>query len=308
MRLFRALTLGAPVLPPQLHTDQISLDAASVRALVDAQFPAAAGEALVEAAAGTDHVMWRLGERLVVRLPLRASAAAQAEKEQAWLPRLAPVLPQPIPEPVFVGRPDETYPWPWSICRWIEGRTPRDGDDLVEAARDLAGFVSALRAQEATGGPPAGRHNFGRGLPLATRDAATREAITACEGLIDTKAALDLWVRDAAAPAWNAPPAWVHGDLCRGNLLLNGGRLAAVIDFGGLAVGDPACDLLPAWNLFNADARAAYREALAPDDASWSRGRAWALSVALIQLPYYRESKPELAGEALSTIAAVLAD
>lgn len=295
-------------MPPKFHADQVSLNESQVRALLAAQSPQAAGLPLHEVAAGTDHALWRLGEDLTVRLPLRPSAAAQAEKEHHWLPRLAGGLPLPIPEAVLAGRPTEAYPWPWTICRWIEGHTPRADDDLVQAARDLAGFVLALRAQDATGGPAAGRHNFGRGLPLSTRDTATREAISACEGLIDTKAALDVWARDSAAPAWEAPPAWIHGDLCRGNLLLHEGRLAAVIDFGGLGVGDPACDLIPAWNLFDADARAAYREVLAPDDASWSRGRAWALSVALIQLPYYRETKPDLAADALKTIAAVLTD
>lgn len=290
-----------------MHPDQISLSADEVRALLDAQFPHANGLPLEEVAAGTDHALWRLGSDLAVRLPLRAGAADQAQKEQAWLPILAPALPLPVPEPVFAGRPAGAYPWPWSICRWIEGRTPRDGDHLVQAARDLAGFVAALRAQDAAGGPRAGRHNFGRGLPLATRDAATREAIAACQGLIDTGAALEAWIRDSAAPPWDGPPVWVHGDLCRGNLLLREGRLAAVIDFGGLGVGDPACDLLPAWNLFDPPVRAAYREALAPDEASWARGRAWALSVALIQLPYYRETKPDLAADALRTIAAVLA-
>lgn len=284
------------------------MDESQVRALLAAQFPQAAGLPLHEVAAGTDHALWRLGEDLTVRLPLRPSAAAQAEKEQQWLPRLARGLPLPIPEAVLAGRPTETYPWPWSICRWIEGRTPCEDDDLLQAARDLAGFVLALRAQDTTGGPAAGRHNFGRGLPLSTRDTATREAISACEGLIDTPAALAAWARDSAAPAWEAPPVWVHGDLCRGNLLLHEGRLAAVIDFGGLGVGDPACDLLPAWTLFDAKPRAAYRDALAPDEASWARGRAWALSVALIQLPYYRETKPDLAADALKTIAAVLTD
>lgn len=308
MRLFRALTFGAPTLPPSLHADQVSLDETQVRDLLTAQFPQGAGLFLREVAAGTDHALWRLGEDLAVRLPLRASAAAQAQKEQQWLPRLARGLPLPIPEAVFAGQPSDTYPWAWSVCRWIEGRTPTEGDGLVEAARDLAGFVAALRAEDPTGGPAAGRHNFGRGLPLATRDAATRQAIAACAGLIDTDAALAAWTRDSAAPAWTGPALWIHGDLCRGNLLLREGRLAAVIDFGGLGLGDPACDLLPAWNLFDPQARAAYRAALASDDASWARGRAWALSVALIQLPYYRETLPALAADAVRTIAAVLRD
>ncbi|MFD1192799.1 aminoglycoside phosphotransferase family protein [Phenylobacterium conjunctum] len=295
-------------MPSRIHDDQVSLDEAQVRALLAAQFPQGAGLSLREIAAGTDHALWRLGEDLAVRLPLRASAAAQAQKEQQWLPRLAKGLPLPIPEAIFAGRPSDTYPWAWSVCRWIEGRTPAEGDDLVATARDLGGFVAALRAQESTGGPAAGGHNFGRGLPLATRDTATRQAIAACAGLIDTDAALEAWTRDSAAPVWTGPALWVHGDLCRGNLLLREGRLAAVIDFGGLGLGDPACDLLPAWNLFDAQARAAYRAALAPDEASWVRGRAWALSVALIQLPYYRETLPALAADAMRTIEAVLKD
>jgi aminoglycoside phosphotransferase (APT) family kinase protein len=234
-----------------MHADQQRIAAPLVRHLVARQFPLWAGRPLRRVrSAGTDHALYRLGADLAVRLPLRESSAQQVEKEQAWLPRLAPHLPLAVPAPVGLGTPDAGYPFPWSVLRWIEGATP----PLAIATRDpavgaeLAGFVARLRSLDVFGGPTPGRHNFGRGAALATRDEPTRAAITALAGDIDAAAATAVWERGLAA-APHPMAAWIHGDLCPGNLILARGRLAAVIDFGGLAVGDPACDLIPAWNV-----------------------------------------------------------
>lgn len=294
-----------------MHADEADIDETLVRRLIAEQFPQWAGLAIAAVqSAGTDNALFRLGEELAARLPRRPASTAQAEKEQRWLPYLAPHLPLAIPEPVAPGEPGAGYPWRWSVCRWLEGHdaTQAAVHDPAAAARSLGAFVGALREVDATGAPLPGRHNFYRGVPLAERDERTREAIDALAGVIDTDAATSAWEEALAAPAWEGAPMWIHGDLAPGNLLVRGGKLSAVIDFGGLTAGDPACDLLPAWNFFDAGAREVFREAPGADDGMWARGRGWALSVALIQLPYYRESNPVLAASARHVIGEVLTD
>lgn len=292
-----------------MHDDEVSTSVDLVAQLLADQFPQWADLPITPVqSSGTDNAIYRLGLDMLVRLPLRPSAAGQVEKEQLWLPRLAPHLPCPISRPLGLGAPSQDYPWAWSVCAWLQGDNPTADDDASGWSEDLARFVIALHATDPTGGPPPGRHNFGRGVPLARRDDYTRDAIAKCHGLIDTEAATTAWAADLAAPAWTEVPVWIHGDLCPGNLLVADGRLAAVIDFGGLALGDPACDLIVAWNLLSGPARETFRAALGVDDATWARGRGWALSVALLQLPYYLHTNPVLAANSRLTIAAVLAD
>lgn len=299
---------------PKMHADEVDTDAALVGRLLTAQFPTWAGLPIEPVgSAGTDNALYRLGDTMVVRLPRIHWAVAQVEKEQRWLPRLAPFLPLAIPVPRAMGTPAEGYPYPWSVYRWLGGETAiiERLTDPREAATALAQFIAALQRIETTGGPPPGEHNFGRGEPLALRDARTRAAIAALEtlhGAIDAGAATAAWEAALQAPAWENPPVWIHGDLQSGNLLTVEGRLSAVIDFGGLGVGDPAGDLIVAWNFFDADTRAVFRAALKVDDATWARGRGWALSVALIALPYYWDANPSLAAMARYTIGEVLAD
>jgi aminoglycoside phosphotransferase (APT) family kinase protein len=169
---------------------------------------------------------------------------------------------------------------------------------------DLAECVTALGRIDPTDGPPAYR-----GGPLAEQDAGTRSAIEALGGMIDTEAATAAWDESLLqARFWTGPPVWVHGDLMPGNLLTVDGRLSAVIDFGTVGVGDPACDLIVAWNLLPAEARNVYRDALQVDDAAWARGRGRALSMALIQLPYYKDTNPGMAANARHVIKEVIAD
>jgi aminoglycoside phosphotransferase (APT) family kinase protein len=294
-----------------MHADEIATDAALVRRLLAEQFPAWVSLRIARVeSSGTDNAIYRLGDELAVRLPRIASAVAQVAKELRWLPRLAPQLPLAIPVPLAKGSPAEGYPWDWSVCRWLDGdnATIERFGDPHQAAKDLANFVVALKRIDTADGPLAGAHNFGRGVPLAERDTATRAAIVALGGTIDMAAATAAWEAALAAPAWDGPPVWIHGDLHSGNLLAADGRLSAVIDFGGLGVGDPACDLMVAWNLFSADTRESFRGAIAVDHPTWARGRGWALSFGLIALPYYRDRNPALAKIARHAIDEALGD
>jgi aminoglycoside phosphotransferase (APT) family kinase protein len=291
-----------------MHDDEVETDAALVRALVAGQFPQWAGlPAELVDSYGTDHDIYRLGSQLAVRLPRIAGATAQAAREARWLPRLAPHLPLAIPVQLAAGRPAEGYPFTWSICEWLPGEIV-DGalSDLVQAAVDLAAFVTALQRVSTAGAPP--RRPGRRGGPLAERDADVRRSVAELGGRIDGPAALRSWEKSLAAPPWAGPDVWLHGDLLPGNLLVTGGRLSAVIDFGTLGVGDPACDLLPAWNVFTGQSRAQFRDELGADDGSWLRGRGWALSQAVIALPYYWETNPGMIRQATRALAEALAD
>jgi aminoglycoside phosphotransferase (APT) family kinase protein len=280
-----------PVLPgghqgmiAAVNKDKITADVAA--RLVAAQFPQWAGLPVTPVALdGFDNTTFRLGDELSIRLPSSDSNVAQVAKEHRWLPVLARHLPLPIPEPVAMGRPSEGFPRPWSVYRWIAGEPASTGQvaDLTGFAYALAGFLAALQAVDAGGGPPAGRHNFFRGGPLATWDAQARQLIRLTAGDIDAGAAASVW-DTALASGREQAPVWVHGDLTASNMLVAGGALHAVIDFGGVAVGDPAYDLVMEWEFFTGDSAAAFRRGLHLDEATWARGRGWALWKAIANL------------------------
>ncbi|WP_455358027.1 aminoglycoside phosphotransferase family protein [Streptomyces sp. SYSU K21746] len=294
----------------QMHPGQHPIDDDLVRRLIAGQFPQWA-ELAVERfpSGGTVNAMYRLGDAMVVRLPLVEGGAGDVSMEREWLPRLAPRLATAVPEVLGAGEPAEGYPWPWSVYRWLTGENPEAGalSEPVLLARDLARFVAAMRSITLSGAPVAHR-----GGPVAALDAETRAAIEALREIpqedIDCDAAAAVWEDALRAPGWDGPPVWLHADLMPGNLLVDGGRLTSVIDFGCMGVGDPACDLFPAWNLLPADAREVFREALGVDDATWNRGRARTLSQALIALPYYRRTNPAMAHNARHVIGAVLGE
>jgi aminoglycoside phosphotransferase (APT) family kinase protein len=290
-----------------MHADEVETDPVVVRRLLSAQSPQWARLPVRPVpSAGTDNALYRLGADLAVRLPRIGWAVDDVEKEQRWLPRLAPHLPLAVPVPVGSGRPAEGYPWPWSVYRWLPGEDVAAGvlRNLEEAAVDLAGFVAALHGIGTPGTLPLA--GASRGGPLSARDEATRSAIAALGDDVDAGAVTAAWEAALAAPEWDGAPVWVHGDLTPGNLLVEHGRLSAVIDFGALNVGDPAVDLLVAWNLFRPTVREVYRAALDVDDATWERGRGWALSVALIALPYYRHTNPAITANSRLVIEQVL--
>lgn len=297
--------------PGKMHVDEVDIDAALVRRLLAAQFPRWADLPIVPfKSSGTDNAIYRLGDDMAVRLPRIKGATGQVDKEYRWLPRLAPHLPLAIPTPLAKGTPGEGYPWQWSVYRWLEGEnaTSERIDDPALAASDLAQFIADLERIDTTDAPSPGQHNSFRGVPLAMRDAETRAAIASLHGMINADAATAAWEAALQAPAWDRPPVWIHGDLIPLNLLVEWGRISAIIDFGCLGVGDPACDLQVARNFLTAGTREAFREVLPVDDATWARGRGWALSVGLIALPYYQNTNPVLAGIARRAIAEVLAD
>jgi aminoglycoside phosphotransferase (APT) family kinase protein len=295
----------------KMHADEADIDASLVRRLLAAQFPRWASLRLEPVrSAGTANAIYRLGHDMTVRLPRISGATAEVEKEHEWLPRLAPLLPLAIPVPCAKGMPAEGYPWHWSVYRWIEGdnATLERLADPRAAATALGGFVAALQRIDPAGGPPPGEHNSFRGEPLAMRDEEVRSAIAALHDTLDTDATIRAWDATLRAPEWNGRAVWLHGDLQAGNLLAERGRLSAVIDFGCLGVGDPACDVMAAWAYLSAETRDAFRAALPVDDVTWARGRGWALSFGLIALPYYRSTNPVLAGIARHAIDEALAD
>ncbi len=291
-----------------MHPDEVETDVALVRRLLAGQFPQwAALQIAAVASYGTDHDIYRLGDRLAVRLPRIGWATGQAAMEAEWLPRLAPHLPLALPVPLAMGRPAEGYPFSWSVYEWLPGDNANGTiRDLVQAAMDLAAFVRALRQVPTTGAHPRPRH--GRGGPLAEGDEQVRRSVAQLGNRIDGKATLRAWEAALHAPVWDGEEVWVHGDLLPGNLLVVEGRLSAVIDFGGLNVGDPACDLQPAWNLFAGESRARFRAELQVDDATWLRGRGWALYQAVSALPYYWHSNPGIVRQASHALAQLLAD
>jgi aminoglycoside phosphotransferase (APT) family kinase protein len=294
----------------RMHADEVETDAALVGRLLAAQFPDWADLPVSPVpSSGTDNALYRLGDDMVVRLPRIHWAVDQVDKELLWLPKLAPHLPLAIPHPLALGEPAEGYPWNWSIYQWLNGEqaTLDRLADPHQAAVDLANFIIALQQIDPEGGPDAKMHNL-RGAPLATRDAGTREAMAALHGMIDVDAATAVWEEALCAPDWDRAPVWFHGDLLTGNVLIERGRVNAVIDFGGLGVGDPACDLMIAWSLFTGESREAFRSALAVDDAMWMRGRGCALSQALIFIPYYLHTNPAGVEQARRVVDEILAD
>jgi aminoglycoside phosphotransferase (APT) family kinase protein len=289
----------------KMHDGEADIDAGLVRRLIAAQFPALAGLPVTAfRSTGTVNAIYRLGDGLYARLPRMARWARDLEQEARWLPRLAGRLPLQIPEPVALGRPDDGYPFGWAIYRWIEGQ-PYAGDlvDERQAARDLARFVTELRAMDTAGAPRAGRR------PLRELDADTRAGIEAAGDDIDRGVALAAWELALEAPAWDGrTPVWIHADLLRPNLLVDGGRLRAVIDFGAAGAGDPAADLIAAWSVFGAAGREAFRGALDRGDGAWDRARGVALHQAVMLIPYYRATNPGMAALGQRTVGQVLAD
>lgn len=287
---------------------EVAVDEPLVRRLLAVQYPEGTGLPLRLVANGWDNLVFRLGAELAVRLPRRQAAADLVLHEQRWLPTLAPGLPLPVPAPVLAGRPAEGYPWAWSVVPWFPGSIaattpPREP---AAAAATLGRFVAALHQPAPSEAPL----NPVRGCPLAHRhDAVTERLARVGPGLAAReRAALgSLWAAALAAPLWDGPPQWLHGDLHPANLLVDSGRLSAVIDFGDLTAGDPATDQAVAWMLFDDEpTRARFLAAAggadgAPDPAETARAMGWAVNLALAMAAASADN-PTMAAVARRTI------
>ena len=286
----------------RMHADELDLDEALVRRLLAEQFPEWQELPLQRIEpSGTVNAIFRLGDELSVRLPRREGPAEPGSVELEWLPKLASQLPVEVPVPVAQGRPGADYPWFWEIHAWVQGEVvPVDELDARQAARDLAALVQALQRVDPSGAPP------GRGIPLAVRDEQMRYWWARFDG--DPRA-WEAWQRALAAPPWDGPPVWHHGDLDCRNWLVQDRKISGVIDWGSMGVGDPACDVMVGWKLHSAAARDAFREALPTDDATWERARGWVVSQAVAALSYYTpENNPSLYHEAEAWLALALSD
>jgi aminoglycoside phosphotransferase (APT) family kinase protein len=277
---------------------------------MSAQFPHWAGLPIQPVAyGGWDNRTFHLGDKMLVRLPSGESYAPKVEKEQKWLPKLAPLLPLPIPKPLAMGKPGEGYSWPWSIYCWIEGDTAAFTPfiDMTDFAIRLVDFLLALQRIDTTDGPLPCLGNFSYIGGLSAYDEETRRAIYILKDKLDVDVALEIW-EAALETKWEHPPVWVHGDIGAGNLLVKEGKLSAVIDFGGLAIGDPACDLVIAWKFFQKDTREIFKKKLSFDEGTWARGRAWALWKALIVTAGLTETNLVEAANPWGTIKEVFTD
>jgi len=285
----------------------VDVSAQLVCVLIEQQFPQWASLPIVPVEpGGWDNRTFRLGDEVVVRLPSAQCYAEQIEKEQRWLPWLASQLPLAVPIPLALGAPGAGYPWHWSIQTWIEGETlsPTRSVNLNALAADLASFLASLQKLDATNGPAPGAHNFQRGGPLSIYDEQTRRAIEALAKESDATRATEVWTTSLAT-SWDRAPVWIHGDVAASNLLFKNGRLHAVIDFGCCAVGDPACDLVAAWTIFEADSFEIFREGLQLDEPTWQRARGWALWKALITLVDERRARAATADRTRALIARI---
>lgn len=296
----------------RMHADQVDITVTAVARIVAEQCPQWR-DLPVRAirSHGTVNALFRLGDEIVLRFPLvpdrSAKARAELVVEQEHALRIAPCVPLDVPEPLVIGEPSAYYPGPWTAYRWIPGE-PVDGHNVTDAdalARDLADFARALHDMDTEGRRWAGS---GRGGRLQPFDDDVRRVLAESTHLTDSAGLERVWTRCLAADPHDGPDVWVHADLMPGNLLVRDGRLVAVIDLGAVGVGDPAVDLMPAWNLFPSGPRETYRRALDADETAWERGRGWALVQAIFALPYYVDTNPVMAGTARHTLDALLED
>lgn len=288
------------------------MDEAILRKLLRSQFPEWADLAISELdERGTDHTLFRIGDSMVARMPIRPYSGAdagdqQAVRESRWLPFLAPRVPLELPVPLGLGTPTADYPWHWSVVPWIDGERATAGNiDAKQAAVDLAGFIKALHAIDAAGGPPAGPSTGFRGTSLKPGAQLIRDAIDRASERHDMTRVREAWEECVDADEWEGPPVWFHGDL-PGNLIVREGRLVGVID-SPYGVGDPACDLTAAWILFKGEARERFFDEVSLGEAAKERARGWLLGPACIGLTYFRDV-PAFLADQIATIEAALSD
>lgn len=294
-----------------MHEHEVPIDDGVVRSLLAGQFPDLADLPLERfPSGGTENAVFRLGSDLAVRLPLHEDAVSGLVKEIRWLPSLRPLLHLEVPEVRATGAPSHDYPFPWAIVHWLDGVDAMSAPiaSLDEAADALARFCTDLWSIDPADVPSPDTSGFQRGQHLAYRDESFRVAVSQCEDLVDVAAVTRVWDEALNAPRWPGAPRWVHTDLIPPNLLVRDGRLVGVLDFGGVATGDPAWDLTPAWFVLDEGSRRRYRALLegSVDEAAWTRARGAVVSQSVIALPYYRETNPTMVRVAQRGIEALL--
>lgn len=270
-----------------LHT-RLEIPIEVAKELVSNQFPEYANLPIKAVEPnGWDNRTFHLGKQMSIRLPSAERYAAKVSMEHEWLPKLFSQLSTPIPKPIAIGKPSKSYPWSWSIYGWIDGQSVNilslDDKILEKLAIQLAHFLKELQAIDSSNGPPPGEHNFFRGNSPIVYDAETRSAIDVLEEYIDADKATSVW-NLAISSKWVAKPVWIHGDFSAGNILVKDNQLVGVIDFGGMAVGDPSCDLVIAWTLLKGVSRDKFRSKVELDENTWNRAKGWALWKSLITL------------------------
>jgi aminoglycoside phosphotransferase (APT) family kinase protein len=291
----------------KMHENEFEIDEHLVHALLDSQCSQLAKLPLSAiTSSGTDNALFHLGSEYVVRLPRLAGADETINKEYEWVPRISRFLEMSVSVPLFKGNSNKSYPSSWMVTKWCHGCNPvfEKDNEYVSLAKDLAHFLNELHAIKLANGPISRR-----GVPLKQLEDETKKAIGKLTGEVDIQYVTSIWHQLSNTPAWNKDPVWIHGDFLPGNILVQNNRLSGVIDFSDVGIGDPACDLVIAWGLLNSHSRKIFRENLENiDDNTWERGRGWALSIALIMLPYYMHTNLVLVSLATRMIENVLSE
>lgn len=295
-----------------IHDDEFPAGTDIARRLIAAQRPDLRDLPIDPVGAGTDNTMYRVGTKLLMRMPRTRGTEASLRKELTWLPRIGPGLHWRVPEPAFTGEPSSEFPLTWALYRWIEGE-PAGQDSVADwttYGRDLASFVKELHALDLRGAKRGGDLEWYRGGLLQPHDDWVAECLNDIRGLptgLDVDVLHGIWKAALELSPPSTGHVWLHGDLKPTNVLVKSGRIAAVIDFGGLSIGYPDAEHAPLWDQ-PATARAAYRAHLGLDDAIWFRARAWSLMIGASGVPYYWETYPDFAAECVQRLQNIETD
>ena len=294
-----------------MHTDQLTITAGMVRTIVDEQFPGWSQLPIEDVASeGTTNAIFRIGDDLVARFPLRPDkpevVRSLLESEAAAARELREHTSFPVPEPVAIGEPTTGYPLPWSVQTWLSGNTATADDPgaSVEFGGDLAAFICEVRAIDTRGRVFDGH---GRGGDLRAQDDWMRMCLARSHDVLPVDRLRALWDRLRQLPR-HTPDVMTHGDLIPGNVLVSAGRLVGILDVGGLKPADPALDLVGAWNLLDHERRARFRDDLGCGDLDWERGKAWAFQQSIGLVWYYETSNPTMSFLGRRTLARIAAD